>query len=108
MDEMVNGWTVKAAKVDVVNFQQNWLTQPGGVQEKPLLVTYYIGQSDHLLYKMTVSAVIDATHSDLIRTEDVKDFDINPKLDPADFVFTPPPGSHEVSRVSDLFPGGRM
>ena len=107
MDERINGWMVKGAKVDVVSFQQNWITPPSAPSEKPLRVTYYIGQSDHLLYRMTVAAAVDATHTEVIRTEDVKDFDINPKLPASDFVFTPSPGSKEVRDTSDLFPNGR-
>lgn len=106
MDERMNGWVAKAAKVDVVSYQRNWITPPGAASEKPLRVTYYIGESDHLLYKMTVAAVVDANHSELIRTENIDDFDINPKIPPSDFVFTPPLGSHEVRNTSDLFPKG--
>ncbi len=70
-------------------------------------VTYYIGQRDHLLYKMTAADMLSPTDRDT-RTETYNSIEVNPKLDPSDFVFTPPPGSHEVGRVSDLFPGGRM
>ena len=112
MDERINGWVVKGAKVDVVSYQRYWITSPSAPPEKPLRVTYYIGQSDHLLYKMTVAAVVDATHSELIRTENIDDFDINPKLPTSDFVFTPAPGSHEVRSTGALFPNlvpnGRM
>lgn len=74
------------------------------------VVTYYIGQQDHLLYKLTAaynynSAVTPTkwdTRTELIINE------VNPKLNSTDFVFTPPPGSREVNAIQDLFPGGRM
>ena len=71
------------------------------------VVTYYIGQRDHLLYELTAADPLSPTEWD-IRTETYNSIQVNPKLSPSDFVFTPPPSSHEVSRVSDLFPGGRM
>lgn len=93
--------------MDVVSVQRDWIAPPGAPQEKPLRVTYYIGQRDHLLYKMSVASVTDATHTELIRTENIEDFDIAPKLPASDFVFTPPPGSHEVHNTGDLFPSHR-
>ncbi len=70
-------------------------------------VTYYIGQRDHLLYKMTAVDMLSPTDRDT-RTETYNSIEVNPKLNPSDFIFTPPPGSKEVGRVSDLFPGGQM
>ena len=70
-------------------------------------MTYYIGQRDHLLYKLTAADPLSPTEWDT-RTELINGIEINPKLPSADFVFTPPSGSHEVQRTSDLFPGGRM
>ena len=71
------------------------------------IVTYYIGQSDHLLYQVTVADPLGPTTWDVDK-ETINGMEINHKPDPSDFVFTPPPGSHEVGGVSDLFPGGRM
>jgi RNA polymerase sigma factor (sigma-70 family) len=71
------------------------------------IVAYYIGQSDHLLYQVTVADPLGPTTWDVDK-ETINGMEINPKPEPSDFVFTPPPGSHEVGRVSDLFPGGRM
>jgi len=107
INQRINGWLVKGAKVDVVSVQRDWIAPPGAPQEKPLRVTYYIGQRDHLLYKMSVASVTDATHTELIRTGNIEDFDIAPKLPASDFVFTPPPGSHEVHNTGDLFPSHR-
>ena len=71
------------------------------------VVTYYIGQRDHLLYKLTAADPLSPTEWDT-RTELINGIEINPKLPPTDFVFTPTSDSHEVQRTSDLFPGGRM
>ncbi len=70
------------------------------------VVTYYIGQRDHLLYKLTVSDPLSPTDLDT-RTELINSNEVNPKLLASNFVFTPQPGSHEVHDTSDLFPGGR-
>ncbi len=71
------------------------------------IVTYYVGQRDHLLYKLTAADPLSPTQWD-IQTETYNSIQVNPKLPASDFIFTPPPGCHEVSRVSELFPGGRM
>ncbi|MGI4790879.1 MAG: RNA polymerase sigma factor [Janthinobacterium lividum] len=85
---------------------RNW---PGAAE----VVTYYIGQRDHLLYKLTAA---DPRTSNALetgieldtRTETYDSIAINSTLPASDFVFTPPSGSHEVRNTSDLFPGGRM
>ncbi len=71
-----------------------------------VIVTYYIGQRDHLLHKLTASDPLSQKDLDT-RTETYDSIKVNPKLPASDFVFTPPPGSHEVTNTSDLFPGGR-
>ena len=65
-------------------------------------VAYYIGQKDHLLYQTVVTDAYSPTTPD-IRTETYF-MKINPSVPESDFVFTPPPGSHEVSTTDDLFP----
>jgi RNA polymerase sigma factor (sigma-70 family) len=69
-------------------------------------VTYYIGQRDHLLYKLVATDPLSPTDLD-IRTELINSNEVNPKLPASDFAFTPPPGSHEVRDTVDLFPGSR-
>jgi RNA polymerase sigma factor (sigma-70 family) len=91
--------------LDVVVARMHELPLVGAVKDD--IVTYYIGQKDHLLYKVTAAYMVGPTQWDT-RTETYNSIEVNPKLAPSDFVFTPPPGSHEVGRVSDLFPGGRM
>ncbi len=71
------------------------------------VVTYYIGQHDHLLYKLTAADMLSPTRWDT-RTETYNSIEVNPKLPTSDFVFTPPPGSHKVRSTSDLFPGHKM
>ncbi len=71
------------------------------------VVTYYIGQRDHLLYKLTATDPVSPTDMDT-RTELINGIEVNPKLPPSDFAFTPPPGGHEVHNTSDLFSNGRM
>ena len=66
------------------------------------MITYYIGQKDHLLYQTVVTDAYSPTTPD-IRTETYF-MKINPSLPASDFVFTLPPGSHEVSTTEDLFP----
>ena len=91
--------------LDVVVARMHELPRVGTVKDD--IVTYYIGQHDHLLYKVTAAYMVGPTQWDT-RTETYNSIQVNPKLAPSDFVFTPPPGSHEVGRVSDLFAGGRM
>ncbi len=69
-------------------------------------VTYFIGRRDHLLYQVVVTDFLTSTDYNTM-TETISNMDINPKLPESDFVFTPPPGSHEVRDTSDLFPGGK-
>lgn len=71
------------------------------------VVTFYIGQSDHLLCMLTDADPISPTAWST-RTETYNTVQVNPKLKPSDFVFTPPPGSKEVRDTSELFPGGRI
>ncbi len=76
-----------------------------------VVVTYYIGQSDHLLHKLTAAdpeaptALETGINLDT-RTETYDSIRVNPKLPPSDFVFTPLPGNHEVRNTNDLFPNG--
>ena len=91
--------------LDVVVARMHELPLIGTVKDD--IVTYYIGQRDHLLYKVTATYMVGPTQWDT-RTETYNNIQVNPKLNQSDFVFTPMPGSHEVQRVSDLFPGGRM
>lgn len=70
------------------------------------IVTYYIGQRDHLLHKLTASDPLSQKDCDT-RTETYDSIAVNPKLPASDFVFTPAPGSHEVRDTVDLFPGSR-
>jgi len=67
------------------------------------IVTFYIGQSDHLLCMLTDADPLSPTTWST-RTETYNSIEVNPKLPAADFVFTPPPGSHEVHNANDLFP----
>ncbi len=69
-------------------------------------VTYYIGQRDHLLYKLVATDPLSPTDLDT-RTELINSNEINTKLPASDFVFTPPSGSREVRNTSGLFPGSR-
>jgi len=91
---------------DVVIAQKHWLTPVGTIVDDPVVDTYYIGQRDHLLYKLTAAYKVSPTDWDT-RTELINNMEVNPKLPASDFVFTPPPGSHEVRDTSDLFPNGR-
>ena len=95
---------VRARMVDVVIARLPYLPGWKGAGE---VVTFYIGQSDHLLCMLTDSEPVSPTAWST-RTETYNTVQVNPNLPASDFVFTPPPGSHQVSRVSDLFPGGRM
>lgn len=78
---------------------RNW---PGAA----MVVTYYVGQKDHLLHKVVVTDPLSPT-TWTTRTE-TNYTEVNPNLPASDFVFTPPVGSHEVTDVSALFPGGKM
>ncbi len=75
------------------------------------IITYYIGQRDHLLHKLTAAdprtptALETGTNLDT-RTETYDSVEVNPNLPASDFVFTPPPGSHEVRDTNKLFPNG--
>ncbi len=71
-----------------------------------VIITYYIGQRDYLLHKLTASDPLSQKDLDT-RTETYDSIAVNPKLPASDFVFTPLPGSHEVRDTNDLFPGGR-
>jgi RNA polymerase sigma factor (sigma-70 family) len=93
--------------LDIVIARMHYLTPVGTMKEDPEVVTYYIGHADHLLYKLTAAYRVSPSDWDT-RTELINGMEINSKLSPADFVFTPPPSSHEVQGISDLFPGGRM
>ncbi len=109
---MINEHDVPNAVADVVIVTKHILYgtyKAGKIDAKtgkdvPSTITYYIGQRDHLLYKMTASYPVSSTGVDT-RTETYADQDINPKLPASDFVFTPPPGSHEVSDATNLVPG---
>ena len=112
---MINEHNVPASIADVVivtkHIRQGATVREGVIDFKtgedvPSTITYYIGQRDHLLYKLTASYSVGSTWTDT-RTETYADQDINPNLPTSDFVFTPPPGSHEVRNTSDLFSGGR-
>ncbi len=78
---------------------RNW---PGAAET----VTYYIGQKDHLLYQVVATDPLSPKDLDTM-TQTINGMEINKQQSPADFAFTPPPGSHEVRNTSDLFPGGR-
>jgi RNA polymerase sigma factor (sigma-70 family) len=71
----------------------------------PIVFTYYIGQSDHLLYECTRSDMFKPNEWST-ETQQIYSQVINRNLPTSDFVFTPPPGSHEVSDPTDLVPGG--
>jgi RNA polymerase sigma factor (sigma-70 family) len=71
-----------------------------------VIVTYYIGQRDHLLHKLTAADPLSQKDWDT-RIETYDSIAVNPKLPASDFVFTPAPGSHEVRDTVDLFPGSR-
>ena len=66
-----------------------------------------VGQRDHLLYNVTASYLVGPTEWET-RTEMYNSNQVNPRLDPGDFVFTPPPGGREVGDMSAVFPGGGM
>ncbi len=93
--------------LDVVIARMHYLTPVGTMKDDPEVVTYYVGQRDHLLYKLTAAYMVGPNSWDT-RTELINGIEVNPKLPLSDFVFTPPPGSHEVHNTSDLFPNGRM
>ena len=92
--------------LDVVVARMHYLTPVGTMKDDPEIVTYYIGQKDHLLYKLIAAYMVAPNDWDT-RTELINDIQINPKLPASDFVFTPPPGSKEVHDTSDLFHSGR-
>lgn len=69
-------------------------------------VTYYVGQQDHLLYQVVATDAVTPTNVNTM-TERISDIAVNRELKESDFVFAPPPGSHEVQNTSELFPGGR-
>ena len=92
--------------LDVVVARMHYLTPVGTMKDDPEIVTYYIGQKDHLLYKLSAAYMVAPNDWDT-RTELINDIQINPKLPASDFVFTPPPGSKEVHDTSDLFHSGR-
>ena len=84
---------------------RNW---PGAAE----VITYYIGQRDHLLYKLTAADPRTSTALETginldTRTETYDSIKANPTLPASDFVFTPSPGSHEVTNTNDLFPSGK-
>ena len=91
--------------VDVVVAQMHQRSVRGR-KDVPIVVTYSIGQSDHLLYKLTEARMFRPNEWDT-ETQKIYGQSINPLLPMSDFVFTPPPSSHEVRDTSDLFPGGR-
>ncbi len=109
---MINEHDVPNALADVVivtkhiwdgaTFREGVIDLKTG-RDLPYTITYYIGQRDHLLYKMTAAYPYSSDQANT-RTETYDNQDINPKLPASDFVFTPPPGSHEVRDTSDLFP----
>ncbi len=112
---MINEHNVPDSVADVVivtkHIRQGATVREGVIDLKtgkdvPSTITYYIGQRDHLLYKLTASYSVGSTWTDT-RTETYADQDINPNLPVSDFVFTPSPSSHEVRDTSELFPGGR-
>lgn len=76
---------------------RNW---PGAA----MMVTFYIGQQDNLLYQVVVSDSTSPTRLE-ISTQKIYGMEINKPINPDDFVFTPPLGSHEVITTQDLFPG---
>jgi len=94
---------VRARMVDVVIARLPYLPRWKGAGE---VVTFYIGQSDHLLCMLTDAQAINLTAWST-RTETYSSIQVNPKLPASDFVFTPPPGTHEVHNTLDLFPNGR-
>lgn len=112
---MINEHDVPSALVNVVivtkhirdgaTFHEGVIDLKTG-KDMPYTITYYIGQRDHLLYKLTAAYPVSSTEANT-RSETYADLDVNPKLPASDFVFTPSPGSHEVRDMSDLFPGGR-
>ena len=68
-------------------------------------VTHFIGQQDHLLYRVIVTEPVTPTDFNTM-TETISNMEINPKIEPADFTFTPLPGSQEVQMAYKLFPCG--
>ena len=70
-------------------------------------MTYYIGRQDHLLYQVVAVDALVPGKVYTTTTERIDHVEINPKIDPADFTFTPPPGSHQVGNTYELFSGGR-
>lgn len=89
--------------LDVVIGTSHWLTPVGSIKDDPEVVTYYIGPKDHLLYKFTGAYKFGPTEWDT-RTETYGDVEVNPQIDPNDFVFKPVAGSKEVSSSNDLLP----
>lgn len=69
-------------------------------------VTFYIGQKDHLLYQVVATDPLGPKDLETM-TQTINGMEINKQQKASDFVFTPPPGSHEVRDTSELFPGGR-
>ena len=69
-------------------------------------VTFYIGQKDHLLYQVVATDPLGPKDLDTM-TQTINGMEINQQQKASDFVFAPPPGSHEVQGTSNLFPGGQ-
>jgi RNA polymerase sigma factor (sigma-70 family) len=93
--------------LDVVIVQKHSLSPVGAMKDDPQIITYYIGQQDHLLYKVTAAYMIGPNQWDT-RTETYNDIQVNPKLAPEDFIFKPQTGSQEVDRTDKLFPDRRI
>lgn len=89
--------------LNVVTARMHHLSPVGAMKDDPEIVAYYIGQSDHLLYKLTAAYKLSPTEWDT-RTELINGMEVNKATDPDDFKFTPPPGSRAVGDTSDLFP----
>ena len=71
----------------------------------PYVLTYFIGRQDHLLYQFTCASMFNPNEW-VTRTQKIYGQVIDRNLPASDFVFAPPPGSHEVSSADDLVPGG--
>lgn len=90
--------------LDVVTAKMNYNALQSTNSGAGEIVTYYIGQQDHLLYQVVATDFVTQTNFNTM-TERINNMEVNLELKASDFVFTPPSGSHEVPNTRDLFPG---
>ena len=98
--------STRPVALDVVTAELKYVRPSGsGFPNAGETVTYYIGRQDHLLYQVVAVDALVPGKDYSTTTERIDHVEINPQIDPADFTFTPPPGSHEVTSTQELFSG---